>query len=1139
MKIKRARIFAWCLAFSLMLTQILFTDAAFSTERVDGSDVYKMAINIAKMGWKTSDTAIVTRGDEIADALAATPLAYAKGKAPILFTKTNQLPSEVLDELIELNVKTVYIIGGEGAVSDNVEKILAKQFGAGNVIRLGGSDRIETAMDVAKAAFPDGTKEAVISGAYTNADALSVSSIAAVRGMPILLVDNRMTDEVAEYVKGKTVYAVGGPGVLSNSAVSAAKAQRLAGDDRYETNAEILKKFDADYSKVFLSKGDDAHGAQTLAGSALAALSNSPMVLVDEANSVSAVKKVIQDKIKDETEIVAIGGTSVIPEETVSSIKETERTSSDIEVKSVSADNLKQVQIKFNAPVDDEGVKFEIEDESNYKVEDSDGDNVKDAVESVELGNDKKSAVLTLKDKDNKSPLKNQEEYTLILDEDIFGEEQSMKFTPKDTTIPKSTGAEVIGISTIKVKFSEPIRPYEVDDGVPELDKDAFEVDDGDIDIKKVELLGGNKEANITLHSELDDKQKLEVKVKSKAEDYAGYSILGGTYNLTVDKDTKGPKVTGYKNATRAKVTLVFDEDIQAAGDIDDGDIYHTNKNNSHDPDKLKISGNEMTVGFDDDDKLPSGTAYIYIKEGTMQDFWENENDDIKEEITIEEDNAKPRVENIEQGDGIDDGMTTLVVTFSEPVDEDSAEDRDNYIIENLDGDEQRISKAELTGDDEVMLTMKYDMSLGDEYEITIRNVEDLEGNKMDEYNETFTLEGSGEYDWSDVVVGLYEPGGDDQRIVVDFGRAMTTGSDAYSVDDYDKYILYIFPRNTTFPDGRPSKNYEKKLPVSEWTDSDIKAFSGDEKVEISLPFDDEDDEDTADLEEAFDDDKVVRLVIGTVADEAGNTADMAGSGYLKVEDDITSDIDILDMPKAVDTNKIEFTFEGQVDVDDDDIHVYYAKAFKDDDADEAKEPSRELSIDDFDVDEDDDGNTVVTIELDDDLNYDASYTVSRDKRSVLVVTDGDGDTESEEGEKLQDGAYIVKDGIAPKICEVRDSDDDYVDNVVAYITTNREGNKESTIVIEMEEPIDGFSLDEDTFSVEDFDIKDIYVTNDSRGADDNEAAGKYIVIKLWEDEGDSDAKVDEYFSIKQKDEFEDISGNEVEGLKTEVYDVR
>ncbi|HBM75443.1 MAG TPA: cell surface protein, partial [Clostridiaceae bacterium] len=107
MKIKRARIFAWCLAFSLMLTQILFTDAAFSTERVDGSDVYKMAINIAKMGWKTSDTAIVTRGDEIADALAATPLAYAKGKAPILFTKTNQLPSEVLDELIELNVKTV------------------------------------------------------------------------------------------------------------------------------------------------------------------------------------------------------------------------------------------------------------------------------------------------------------------------------------------------------------------------------------------------------------------------------------------------------------------------------------------------------------------------------------------------------------------------------------------------------------------------------------------------------------------------------------------------------------------------------------------------------------------------------------------------------------------------------------------------------------------------------------------------------------------------------------------------------------------------------------------------------------------------------------------------------------------------
>lgn len=1141
MKRKHGRMFAWCLLFCMIFTQILFTDAAFSATRVEGSNVYQTAINIAKAGWKTSETAIITRGDEIADALAATPLAYAKGKAPILFTETNKLTNGVMDELVDLEVKTVYIIGGYGAVNYSVERTLSQKFGAENVIRLSGTTRVETALAVAKAAFPNGTDEVVISGAYTNADALSISSIAAVKGMPILLVDGMMTKEVADYVSGKKVYAVGGPGVLSDEAVSAAKAERLAGADRYGTNAAILKKFAADYSKVFLSKGDDAHSAVTLAASAMAALSDSPIVLVDESNSIDAVREILKDNVKDDTEVVAIGGTSVIPEKVISAVNDSEsESSSNLDVQSVTAENLKQIYITFKSAVNDEDKEYEIEDERNYTIKDSDGDEVDDAVESVELQSDKMTAVLTLKDKNNASPLRNQEEYKLVLSEDILGEEKDIKFTPKDTSLPKSVGAEVIGINTIKVKFSEPMRADSIVDNVPQLNKESFEVDDGDIRVNRVELVKGNKEANVVLSSDLKDGQKLTIKVKSKAKDYAGYTTMAAVYNLKVDKDTKGPDVTGYKDVSRKKVTLIFNEDIVAKDDIKASDIYHTSKSNKHDPNKLKISGNEMTIEFNDDDKMPSGTVTIYISEGIIEDLWENENDDITEKITINEDNTKPKVKKVEQGEDTGKGMTTIVVKFNEDVDEDSAEDRENYVIEDSDGNEQSISKAELTESDEVTLTMKYELSFKEEYEITVKDVKDLEGNKMDEYNGKFKLDKEGsEYDWSNVVVGLYDAGEDKQRLVVDFGEPMTKGSDEYSVADSDKYILYIFPKGTTFPDGRPSKSYEKKLRISDWTDADIRVFDDDQKVEIKLPYDSRD-EDTADLKDALDDNKVIRLVIDRVADRAGNTTDLAGSGYIKVEEDVkVSGINILELPVAIDVDKIQFTFEGYVDVDDDDIHVYYAKAFKGDDPDGAKEPYKKISISDIDTDDDDDGNTVVTIELDDELNYDATYTVSSKKRSVLVVTDGDGDTENEDGEKLEEGVYIVEDGIAPAIHEVKDSDGDYVDNVVAYITTNSKGYKESTVVIEMEELIDEFTLSKSTFDTEDFDIKEIYVTNRSNGSDDGSTEGRYIVLKLWEKEGRSDAKVEEQFRIVQNGSFKDISQNRVRGLKTEVYKVK
>lgn len=58
--------------------------------------------------------------DSLADALAIGPVS-AKVNSPILLVETNSIPQITMDTLVSLNIKNVTIIGGEVAVSENVE----------------------------------------------------------------------------------------------------------------------------------------------------------------------------------------------------------------------------------------------------------------------------------------------------------------------------------------------------------------------------------------------------------------------------------------------------------------------------------------------------------------------------------------------------------------------------------------------------------------------------------------------------------------------------------------------------------------------------------------------------------------------------------------------------------------------------------------------------------------------------------------------------------------------------------------------------------------------------------------------------------------------------------------------------------
>lgn len=211
-----------------------------------GADRYETAAKIAdKMGYY--DTAILVNGDKsLSDGLSASSLA-GKEKAPILLVKQNTIPKETLTRA--LKAKKIYIIGGTAAISEDVEKQLAGK----EIVRVDGKNRVETSEKVAK--LVGNYDEAfIVNGNTGEADAISVSSVAAKNQAPILLTNGKTSTHSKK--TGVEYYVVGGDAVVSDSIVSEFDAERISGSNRYETNRAVIKEFYPNKNKYYYTKGD-------------------------------------------------------------------------------------------------------------------------------------------------------------------------------------------------------------------------------------------------------------------------------------------------------------------------------------------------------------------------------------------------------------------------------------------------------------------------------------------------------------------------------------------------------------------------------------------------------------------------------------------------------------------------------------------------------------------------------------------------------------------------------------------------------------------------------------------------------------------------------------------------------------------
>ena len=188
-------------------------------ERLSGSDRYKTSAAIAKKIIEIKGSiskAIISSGEDFPDALSSSQLAV-KEDMPILLVKLNDIDEEVMS-ILGNGLNEIVIAGGENSISTSLQSKLI-----GNVTRLSGKDRYETAKAIAEYTYSS-TNKAFIASGEIFADALVIGSVTHLENAPILLTKGTNAPKVTlDYLNVKDVkkiMIVGGTSTIRNSTIS-------------------------------------------------------------------------------------------------------------------------------------------------------------------------------------------------------------------------------------------------------------------------------------------------------------------------------------------------------------------------------------------------------------------------------------------------------------------------------------------------------------------------------------------------------------------------------------------------------------------------------------------------------------------------------------------------------------------------------------------------------------------------------------------------------------------------------------------------------------------------------------------------------------------------------------------------------
>lgn len=325
---------------------------ASTVTRLAGQEAPQTSVAISQSAFDSASTVILCRSDDFKDAMSATGLAGVLD-APILLTDANSLTIETGAEIQRLGANTVFIIGGTGAIKQQVQVDASSIAGVINVERIYGEGAEDTSVQCAQRLANEKTKlgdtdftKAIVSMCDNFQDALSISSFAYKYHVPILLECSSSTAEgrqlTSDAIKlfdsggafnNATVFIPGGTGAVSVASVEGTLGQRTyvrltEGETGYDTSnyiANWMTTHGSSEESTYLEKNTAvvATGAQAtkgvdaLAGAALAGKQACPILLVNDNASSESVNTITINKFYSSNASVVsntfvLGGVSVI-----------------------------------------------------------------------------------------------------------------------------------------------------------------------------------------------------------------------------------------------------------------------------------------------------------------------------------------------------------------------------------------------------------------------------------------------------------------------------------------------------------------------------------------------------------------------------------------------------------------------------------------------------------------------------------------------------------------------------------------------------------------------------------------------------------------------------------------------------------
>ena len=797
---------------SLVLTSALTAtnnvQAAAKVERMPGADRFATAQEVAKQSFGKAENVVLVNGLGYADAVSATPLAKQLD-APILLTDAEDKPSaKLVATLTDLGAKNVYIIGGTGVVTEAMEKELAKTYKVERIAGDAKDGRYGTNAAVAKKVI-EKTKatEGILVSAEGYADALSVASIAATKGMPVLFANkNEVPAVVKDAAKDmKKIMAVGGEGVLPDAVLKVVNAERIAkGADRFETNLTVLKHFGADlkFDNIFVAAGGDdskSKFADALVASAAAAKFGAPVVLNGLGANETRIKEAIKftkDHMGDNTKVTIVGGEASVSKDIENELAGKKASTGKAEVQSMEGLNLNQVKVVFADKVDADTA----EDVKNYEL---DGEQLTETTAVAQLKDDDRTVVITLAD------IQAQEkEKTLKVRKGILNKEKSKlvsesekKVTFKDVVAPKLEKVSVKGNTKVGVEFSEAVFVEGKDEEAViknlaqqiEINGDTIESigyngeTDGNGKLKYTKLKNSIKvkdgyyvnKVEFYFDSALDNGTNqlkvLEGKKDRYLVDAAGFTMKEAKQEFKVEKVDGKPKVKSVKGSTEGKIFINFDRPMDKKTATDSRNYELNGSQLSLCDAKVELKEGDTQVKISKVSGVLTGSNTITIDNKVRDAFGNKVEDDTRIAFTAEKDNVKPKVNYVLTVD-----ESTLRVVFSKDVKEKVATDKSNYTLKDSKGNKISIKEIKSVAECNDM----YDIELSDnkkldgsKYTLKIENVIDGSGNVMDDY--TTTINGSDVVPTIKKAVAVKNSKGEyvENKIVVVFDQEMKSST--------------------------------------------------------------------------------------------------------------------------------------------------------------------------------------------------------------------------------------------------------------------------------------------------------------------------------------------------------------------------